>query len=247
VVSAPYLARVGQVSTALFDPIACITDSADFTQAAPVAPGQLLTIFGTNIGPATPASYDPHSTSLPTTLGGAGVVVNGVAAPVIYASANQINFIAPFDPGATGGQTAVSLKVTASGSSIAQRTLAVTGINPGLFTFGVTDYPVCQSKGLYNSTAAAVYNEDGSLNACDHPAAAGSRVSVVLNGTGLLAPTVADTSNVVEAVAPIPGLPIGIWQVFLRLDKNARGYAYSSLSVDGVAVREQGVAIWVVP
>jgi uncharacterized protein (TIGR03437 family) len=243
-VSGPYLARVGQVSTALFDPIACITDSADFTQAAPVAPGQLLTIFGTGIGPTTPAVYDPASPSLPTALGGAGVVVNGVAAPLLYASASQINFLAPFE---TGGQTSVTLRLTTNGIATAQRTLAVTAINPGLVTFGITDYPVCQSKGLLNSTAAAVYNEDGSLNGCDHPAAAGSRVSVVLNGTGLLAPVVTDAYNTVEAVAPIPGAPLGIWQVFLRLDKNARGYAYSSLRVGSIPVREQAVAIWVAP
>jgi uncharacterized protein (TIGR03437 family) len=242
--SGPYLARIGQVTTALFDPIACVTDAADFTQAAPVAPGQVLTIFGTNIGPATPAKYDPNSPALPTTLGGARVVVNGVAAPMIYASANQINFLAPYE---TGGQSTVTLKLTASGGATAQRTLAVTAINPGLLTFGISDYPVCQSKGLFNSTAAAVFNEDGSLNACDHPAAAGSRISVVLNGTGLLAPPVADSYNAVEAVAPIPGQPLGVWQVFLRLDKNARGYAYSSLRVGNTPVREQNVAIWVAP
>jgi uncharacterized protein (TIGR03437 family) len=204
----------------------------------------LLTIFGTNIGPATPAVYDPSSASLPTTLGGASVVVNGVAAPMLYASANQINFLAPHE---TGGQPAVSLKLTASGGATAQRTLAVTAINPGLLTFGIADYPVCQSKGLLSSTAAAVYNADGSLNSCDRPAAAGSRVSVVLNGTGLLAPAVADVYNPVEAVAPVPGQPLGVWQVFLRLDQNARGFAYSSLRVGSIPAREQGVAIWVAP
>ena len=125
--------------------------------------------------------------SLPITLGGASVTVNGVAAPMLYAAANQINFLAPYD---TTGQETVPVKLTGPGGVSAQRTLAVTAINPGLLTFGNTDYPVCQSKGLLNSTGAAVYNEDGSLNGCEHPAAAGSRVSVVLNGTGLLAPVV---------------------------------------------------------
>jgi uncharacterized protein (TIGR03437 family) len=139
------------------------------------------------------------------------------------------------------------VRLTASGAITAQRTLAVTAINPGLLTFGVTDYPVCKGQGLLGATAAAVYNEDGSLNACDHPAAAGSRVSLVLNGTGLLAPAVVDAYNVVEAVAPIAGEPLDIWQVFLRIDPKARGYSYSSLRVDGVPVREQAVAIWVAP
>jgi uncharacterized protein (TIGR03437 family) len=243
-VSGPHVARVGQVSTALFDPIACITDAADFTQAAPVAPGQLLTIFGTGIGPATPAAYDPNAAALPTMLGGASVTVNGVAAPMLYAAANQINFLAPYD---TTGQKTMSLKLTGPGGVSAQRALAVTGINPSLLTFGNTDYPVCQSKGLLGSTGAAVYNDDGSLNACEHRAAAGSRVSVVLNGTGLLAPVVTDNYNVVEGVAPVPGQPLGVWQVFLRLNNNAHGYAYTSLRVGNIPVREQQVAIWVAP
>ena len=241
-VSGPYVARVGQVSTALFDPIACITDAADFTQAAPVAPGQLLTIFGTGIGPASPAVYDPNAGSPPVTLGGASVTVNGLAAPMLYAAAGQINFIAPFG---MGGQAAVLLKLTSPGGVTAQRSLAATAINPGLLTLGNTGYPVCQSKGLLNSTSAAVYNEDGSLNGCEHPAAAGSRVAVVLNGSGLPAPAITDDYNVVEGVAPVAGQPPGVWQVFLRLDKNARGYAYTSLRVGGIPVREQQVAIWV--
>jgi len=82
---------------------------------------------------------------------------------------------------------------------------------------------------------------------CGNRAAAGSRVSVVLTGTGLIAPAVAVGYHPVEAVAPVPGQPLGVWQVFLRLDQNARGYSYSSLRVDGVPAREQGVAIWVAP
>jgi uncharacterized protein (TIGR03437 family) len=235
---------VGQVSTALFDPIACITDAADFTQAAAIAPSQLLTIFGTGIGPANPAVYDPNASSLPTTLGGASVTVDGVAAPMLYASANQINFVAPND---IGGQKTATLKLTGASGVSAQRKLAVTAINPSVLTFGNSDYPVCQSKGLLGSTSAAVYNEDGLLNACEHPAAAGSRVSVVLNGSGSAAPMVTDNYNVVEGVAPVAGQPPGVWQVFLRLDKNVRGFAYSSLQVDKIPVHEQQVAIWVTP
>ncbi len=145
------------------------------------------------------------------------------------------------------GPAAVLLELTGSNGVNAQRTLAVTTNNPGLLTFGNTGYPVCQSKGLLNSTSAAVYNEDGSLNGCEHPAAAGSRVSVVLNGSGMLVPQITDQYNVVEGVAPLSGQPPGVWQVFLRLDKNARGYAYASLRVGSIPVREQQVAIWVAP
>ena len=59
-------------------------------------------------------------------------------------------------------------------------------------------------------------------------------MSVVLNGTGLPAPVVRDDYNLVAGVAPVRGQPVGVWQVFLRLEKNARGYACTSVRVGNV-------------
>jgi hypothetical protein len=73
VVAGPYLAGTSPAA----DAIGCIVDAADFTQAASAAPGQLVTIFGAGIGPATPAGYDPSGAGLPFALGGASVAVNG--------------------------------------------------------------------------------------------------------------------------------------------------------------------------
>jgi uncharacterized protein (TIGR03437 family) len=249
---APLLAGTAVVSGAFVAPvvpasdaIGCMVDAADFTQAAAVAPGQLVTIFGTGIGPATPAGYDPNAPSLPFAVGGASVAVNGEPAPLLYAAAGQINFVMPNDIGAS---ESVTVKVTGPDGVTAQRTMAATAISPGLFTLGVTDYPQCQGKGLLGSTSAAVFNQDGSLNSCSNPAAPGSLVSVLLNGTGVLAPAVTDTSNQgvqVEGVEPEAGQPVGVWRVRLRLDPYARAFAYTSLQVDGAPAREQNVAIWV--
>jgi uncharacterized protein (TIGR03437 family) len=79
-----------------------------------VAPGQLVTLFGSGIGPDTGAFFpffpgmDPHSGALfpffppvPTSLGDTQVFFNGVAAPVLFAQANQVNAICP--SGVTAG------------------------------------------------------------------------------------------------------------------------------------------------
>jgi hypothetical protein len=64
-----------------------IVNAASFK--APLARCGLATVFGTNLAD-TPASAT--ALPLPTTLGGAQVVVNGVAAPLVYVSPGQINF-----------------------------------------------------------------------------------------------------------------------------------------------------------
>ena len=57
-----------------------------------VAGGLIATIFGTNLATSTQTTT---SVPLPTSLGGTTVTVNGVGAPLLYVSPNQINFQVP--------------------------------------------------------------------------------------------------------------------------------------------------------
>ncbi len=57
-------------------------------QPGPVAPGSLITIVGSNLASATMTA---SSTSLPRSLGGVTLSVNGIAVPILYVSAGQIN------------------------------------------------------------------------------------------------------------------------------------------------------------
>src|ERR1017187_2694756 len=85
---------------------------------APVAPGSVISIFGTNLANTTmPASLTP----LPTTLGGVSAVVNGsLKVPLFYVSPTQINAQLPYEtPTGTAtlsvnGSAPVSFTVTAS-------------------------------------------------------------------------------------------------------------------------------------
>jgi hypothetical protein len=62
--------------------------------ASPIAPGEIVTIAGTDIGPAASASLalDPNG-NVATTLGGVQVLFGPWTAPLIYVSANQINAV----------------------------------------------------------------------------------------------------------------------------------------------------------
>src|SRR5258708_4928164 len=73
-----------------------VLNAASFTEG-PLAPGEIISIFGDNIGPATPAASSPDDAGfIPKDLGGVAVSFDGALAPLLYASSSQINAIVPF-------------------------------------------------------------------------------------------------------------------------------------------------------
>ena len=97
--------------------------------ATSIAPGMLLSVFGTNLGPESGlAAVANEQGKLPSQLAGVEVLVNGLSAPLLYASAGQLNFQAPFEiSGTTTAQIAVRHKGL-EGNSIACSTPALLGI-----------------------------------------------------------------------------------------------------------------------
>ena len=67
-----------------------VVNAASYAQ--PIAPGSIVSIFGTNLAPA-PARAD--HTLLPTSLAGTSVTIGGIAAPLFYVSPGQINAQVP--------------------------------------------------------------------------------------------------------------------------------------------------------
>jgi len=69
-----------------------VVNAASFTPG-PVAPGELVSIFGLDLGPAAGVSTPGFGANglLPTTLADVQVTFDGVPAPLVFVSANQIN------------------------------------------------------------------------------------------------------------------------------------------------------------
>ena len=86
--------------------ISSVLNGASFLDG-PVAPGELVTIFGANIGPSAPAGGELVDQRVSSSVGNTGVTFDGVAAPLLYASATQINTIVPF--GVAGPTTKVQV------------------------------------------------------------------------------------------------------------------------------------------
>ena len=64
---------------------------------SPLAPGEIVTLYGLEIGPVEPAGLALTSEGrVATVLNNTRVLFNGVAAPLIYVSSGQINCIVPY-------------------------------------------------------------------------------------------------------------------------------------------------------
>ena len=71
--------------------IGCVLDAANLAPAGPLVPSQLLTIFGTGLGPCVPEAATDNSTATRQ------VTVNfgSLSRPLLYVSSNQISLALP--------------------------------------------------------------------------------------------------------------------------------------------------------
>ena len=174
-------------------PVVMAVTNAASLQAGPISPGEIVSIFGSGVGPATPPggvlfSLTPQGT-VPTTLGGVTVTFNGTAAPLLFVSALQINAIVPYE---IAGQTNANIVVQFGGSTSTALQTGVLDTQPAIFSL---------SQG--GSGQGAILNQDYSVNGANKPAAKGSVIQIFATGEGQLVPVVA-TGSVTPGVAPFP-------------------------------------------
>lgn len=185
--------------------LACELDVTDDVQLSAVAPGQVISVFGNGLGPATPVT--PPGGTMPSSSS-LGVFFNGIPAPIIYASAQQVNVQVPYE---IAGQTRVQMQVTSTGGSpplSESLTLGVVEREPSVFLSAdallspVTGYTLCGGQAQFGAAALAL-NADGTVNDCSNPAVAGSTATIFLNGMGVVTP---GQSTGVAATAPAQAL-----------------------------------------
>ncbi|MCH8268165.1 MAG: hypothetical protein IH846_11655 [Acidobacteria bacterium] len=105
-----------------------IVNGASFRPApAPVSPGSIISIFGSNLADDLQLASD---VPLPTTLGNTSVSFNGIVAPLFAISDGQINAQVPFDilPGD------VSVQVMRGSETSVAQPITVADVSPGIFS-----------------------------------------------------------------------------------------------------------------
>jgi uncharacterized protein (TIGR03437 family) len=140
-----------------------------------VSPGELVTLEGTGLGPATAVNFNPAANAVPTTLGGTQVLFDGVPAPVVSAQDRQVTVIAPYT---LSSKTTTSIQIVYQGTTSKAVTVPVSPVSLAVLT-----NPVGRPQ---------VLNQDLSVNSINSPAAPGSALILFVTGAGQTLPASLD-------------------------------------------------------
>jgi len=173
-----------------------IQNAASYATGA-VSPGEIVILYGAGLGPAAlaGAQIDGNSGLLQTTVAGTAVWFNGIPAPIVYTSANQVAAVVPYG---TADSSTARILVNYRGDNVAASTVTIAPSAPGIFTTGP------------GTGQAAALNPDGSVNSASNPAAAGSIIVLFLTGEGQTAPPGVDGRIAAAAPLPAPVLPVTV-------------------------------------
>lgn len=163
------------------------------TGSSPFAAGQLISIYGTQLGP-TPGSSGQEGPGgvVTNSNGGTQILFDGIAAPELYTGATQINTAIPCS---VAGKASTQMVVQYLGASSSPYTVPLSIAAPGIFTANGT-----------GSGQAVVLNQDYSLNGPANPAARGSAVSFYATGIGPTSPCV--DGQTYQSNFPLATLPV---------------------------------------
>ena len=151
-----------------------IVNAATFV-GGPIAPGEIISIFGVDIGPDPGVNtvFDENGNVL-LEFAGVQVLINGVPAPLYFVGENQINCQVPYE---VDGTAQVTVQVIFQGTASNIVTIDVADTAPGLFTL---------ENGV--GQVIAVLFPEGTLNTAENPVAPGQIVTLYGTGEGQTAP-----------------------------------------------------------
>ncbi len=153
-------------------------NAATFIQGA-LAPGMIISIFGENLGPASPTSGvsgQVVSGKFTTSLSGTRVLFDGIAAPILFTSAGQVNAVVPY---AMAGRASARMTVEYNSVTSVAIEPRINETAPGIFQ-------------VPNSSQAAMFNQNGTYNSSSNPADRGTVAVIYVTGEGATNPAGVD-------------------------------------------------------
>ncbi|HTR35226.1 MAG TPA: hypothetical protein VMH80_04960 [Bryobacteraceae bacterium] len=213
-----------------------------------IAPGELISIFGSNFLGSGLDVNPPQNNSIPATIANLRVLFSGsdqsaAFGAITAATANQINVFVPYE---IAGSTSLNITVYADYLGSAAVSVPVAQSAFGLSTANAS-----------GSGQGAILNQDGSYNSDSNPAAAGSIVSLFGTGEGLTTPALPDGALVISTpyskpnasvtvtiggqpanvtyAGAAPFLPTGVLQINAQIPDGVTGDAPVLVSVGGIS------------
>lgn len=189
----PQLFAVTQAGVALPALQLSAVENAASYSSGTVAAGEIVALFGTNLGPASGMGLQlsANKQSITNSIGGVEVLFDGNSVPLTYVSAEQINAIAPVG---LAGKSSTQVQVSYQGAMSNAMTIPVVAAAPGIFA--------ADGSG---AGSGAILNQDYSVNAQLNPAARGSVIAIYLTGAGSTTPPSVDGA-ITGDVAPFPSV-----------------------------------------
>jgi uncharacterized protein (TIGR03437 family) len=209
-----------------FAPQVNVVNGANYIPGRSLAPGTIASAFpsaSTNVLAGSTQS-NPGTLPLPTTLGGAEVLVNNTPAPLFYAAPGQINFALPYEL-ATGGTASIEIVQPTTGQIYGAAEIPLASASPGLFTVGSGQ-----------SGQVAALNQDNSLNSSSNALTRGQVLQIFATGQGLV-PNAPPDGQASSGLVNTPNLP----QVLLGSGSSAVFVPASNIQYSGLAPGFVGV------
>jgi uncharacterized protein (TIGR03437 family) len=218
---------------------------------APIAPGEMVSITGTGLGPVAGVVVRPSPAgAFESRVSDVRVLFDGVPAPLLFVQNEQINAIVPY---AMHGRFSARIQVEAGGSFSVPIEARVVDAAPGIFT----------TSGTGRGQSAAL-NSDLTSNSLSNPAERGSIITLFGTGEGQTDPPGQDgriiSTDLRRPLLPVTariggrsaeviyfgsasGLVSGIFQANIRVPEDiAAGTVPLEIQVGGSAI-QTGVTI----
>jgi uncharacterized protein (TIGR03437 family) len=184
-----------------------VVNAADGT--LPVAPGGLITVFGTQFSPVNIATKE---VPLPTALGESCLTVNGVAIPMLFVSPGQINAQLPFT---TDGTAQMVLRTPGGMSDNYNFTVLPTA--PSIFRSG--------TAGPETGLPTIMRKLNGELVTPSNPVHPGDQLMIYATGlgrtepaaeTGMPAPSDPMPRAIIDTAVTLGGVPLQVGYAGLK-------------------------------
>ena len=158
-------------------PVNAASNLADPFDPMDTAPGEIITVYGLNLGGLKLTTAQVVGNGLATTLADVRVLFNGQPGPLVYVSENQVAAVTPYEVAA---HPLTTIEVEFKGQIVASSALNIVDAAPAIFT--------ANSSG---SGQAAIVNQNGTMNGPPNPAHRGSTIVLYVTGDGIQTPAMA--------------------------------------------------------
>jgi uncharacterized protein (TIGR03437 family) len=172
-----------------------VVNAASFLTGG-VSPGEIVSVFGSALGPASGAGAQIKNGFIQTSLANVQVTFNGYAAPILYAGSGQVNAIVPYELASASNASVVAIFGSAQSTPVS---VQVVSSAPGIF-----------SADASGTGSGAILDVNYHLVSSTNPVSAGDTIQVFATGQGQTNP--AGVDGLIEPAAlplPVPLLTAG--------------------------------------